>query len=257
MAERDDDFFIGWAGPSRRALVFLAAVSAGLVALFAGAAFAVTQLQSPPGASERQTTTYVGVYQTEPYGHLVVPTEEGPATVLLSSGNKKGLQGFFPNKAGEVVEAKGFGMNRDGRRYLEVWGGLADAELPADEVDALAALDWEDLGEVTLSGEIVDSKCYYGRMRPGSGKAHRACAQLCVRGGVPPVLVLHAPDGRRSHVVVAGPGRSDNHLAILDYIAEPVELRGRLWRKGDLFTVELPGGAAIGDAITRLWPDLR
>lgn len=256
MADQDEDFFIGWAGPSRRSLLFLLAVSAGLFAIFAGASAAVTQLQSSPGASERKTTEYVGVFHVAPYPHLVVPTEEGAATVLMSSGNKKGLQGSFQARDGTVVKARGFGMNRDGRRFLELWGGLQDGELPEDQVASMQAVDWEDLGSIELSGEIVDSKCYYGRMRPGSGKGHRACAQLCVRGGVPPVLVTHAPDGRRSHVLVVGPDKSDVHLEILDWIAEPLTVQGKLWKRGDLFAIEL-GSDDPGTSITRLWPDLR
>ncbi|MEO0600490.1 MAG: hypothetical protein AAF211_03585 [Myxococcota bacterium] len=256
MADRDDDFFIGWAGPSRRSLAFLVVVSVGLIGLFAGAAATVTQLQSSPGASERKTSEYVGIFHTEPYPHLVVPTEDGAATVLMSSGNKAGIQGSFLGKQDQVVKAKGFGMNRDGRRFLELWGGLQDAELPDDQLATVQAAEWEDLGPIELSGEIVDSKCYYGRMRPGSGKAHRACAQLCVRGGVPPVLVTHAPDGKRSHVLVVGPDRSDVHEEILDWIAEPVEVAGKLWRRGDLFAIEL-GTEDPGTSITRLWPEMR
>ena len=35
----------------------------------------------------------------------------------------------------------------------------------------------------TLTGEIVDSKCYLGAMNPGAGGA--ACAGLCLIGGIP------------------------------------------------------------------------
>lgn len=251
MADHDD-FFIGWAGPSWRSLGFLVAVAVALLALFAGSAAAITQLQSSPGAAQREQTEYVGVYRSEPYGHLVVPAEDGPATVLLSLGGKNGLQTSFLDKDGEIVRVKGLGLDRDGRRFLEVWN-LTEAELPEEQLATVRDADWENLGAVTLSGEIVDSKCYFGRMRPGSGKGHRACAQLCVRGGIPPVLVTHAPDGRRSHVLVTGPGRTDVHEPIVEYVAEPVTLEGTLWRRGDLFAIEVDPTTSI----TRLWPDLR
>ena len=254
MADHDEDFFIGWAGPSRRGLVFLVTISVLLIAVFAGSAAAITQLQSSPGASERSTTEYVGVFYKQPYGHLVVPTDDGPATVLLSSGGKNGLQRSFQERDGEVVKAKGFGLIRDDRRALELWGALAPAELPEDQLTAIqAASSWEALGPVTLRGEIVDSKCYYGRMRPGSGKGHRACAQLCIRGGIPPVLVTVAPNGERTHVLVTGPGRSDIHEEVVEYAAEPVTVEGVLWRRGDLLAVEFDPATSI----TREWPDLR
>lgn len=250
MAE--PELFVGWAGPSRSALPFLAAVTIGLLALFAGTAAAITQLQTSPGASVREQTEHVGVYHRAPYGHLVVPTDDGPVTVLLSLGGKNGLQRSFLDKEGAVVRAKGLGLSRDDRRFLEVWS-LDDATLPDPALQTVRDAEWEDLGPVTLTGEIVDSKCYYGRMRPGSGKGHRACAQLCVRGGIPPVLVTEAPDGRREHFVVTGPGRSDVHEAILPFVAEPIDVRGTLWRRGDLLAVETD----LATGITRRWPSLR
>ena len=51
------------------------------------------------------------------------------------------------------------------------------------------------LGVATLRGEIVDSKCYLGAMKPGDQKTHKACATLCIRGGIPPVLVERLPGG--------------------------------------------------------------
>lgn len=52
-----------------------------------------------------------------------------------------------------------------------------------------------ELGETTLKGEIVDSKCYLGVMNPGNLKAHRACAINCIQGGVPPVLLVRDGGG--------------------------------------------------------------
>lgn len=45
---------------------------------------------------------------------------------------------------------------------------------------------------VTLDGELVDSKCYLGTMKPGDGKTHKSCAILCLRGGIPPLFVSKA-----------------------------------------------------------------
>jgi hypothetical protein len=53
----------------------------------------------------------------------------------------------------------------------------------------------EDLGAFTLVGEIVDSKCYLGIMNPGETNPHRECAALCIRGGIPPLIIAHDADG--------------------------------------------------------------
>ena len=43
---------------------------------------------------------------------------------------------------------------------------------------------------VSLTGEIVDSKCFLGAMKPGLGKSHRSCAALCLAGGIPPAFLV-------------------------------------------------------------------
>jgi hypothetical protein len=80
-----------------------------------------------------------------------------------------------------------------------------------------------DLGEVQLTGEIVDSKCYFGVMNPGNGKVHRDCAARCISGGIPPALLVRDAEGRSDTVLLAKWNRE-----LLKHIAEPVTLRGRL-----------------------------
>ena len=60
-------------------------------------------------------------------------------------------------------------------------------------------------GTVELTGEIVDSKCFLGVMVPGSGKTHKDCASLCLRGGIPPALYVQDRAGHSSLLLLAGP----------------------------------------------------
>jgi hypothetical protein len=54
-------------------------------------------------------------------------------------------------------------------------------------------------------GELVDTKCWLGVMRPATGKVHRACAARCLAGGVPPGLWIESGN-RGTLVVLAGSG---------------------------------------------------
>ena len=36
----------------------------------------------------------------------------------------------------------------------------------------------------------MDSKCFFGVMNPGEGTVHRDCARVCLRGGIPPMLLV-------------------------------------------------------------------
>ena len=91
-----------------------------------------------------------------------------------------------------------------------------------------------DLGVQTLRGEIVDSKCYLGVMKPGRGKPHRACATLCIRGGIPPVLRVVTGTGEARHLLLTDQDGGAINDRILDLVAEPVEVTGRVLRTGDL-----------------------
>jgi hypothetical protein len=95
-----------------------------------------------------------------------------------------------------------------------------------------------DLGLQTLRGEIVDSKCYLGVMKPGRGKPHRACATLCIRGGVPPVLRVETTGGEYRHLLLTDQAGGALNDRVLELIAEPVEITGRVRRDGDLLILE-------------------
>ena len=82
-----------------------------------------------------------------------------------------------------------------------------------------------ELGTVQLTGEIVDSKCYFGVMNPGNGKVHRDCAARCISGGVPPAFLVRDASGHAETLLLANWKRE-----LLNHIAEPVTIRGRLVR---------------------------
>ncbi|MEO1368549.1 MAG: hypothetical protein AAFX50_15350, partial [Acidobacteriota bacterium] len=99
------------------------------------------------------------------------------------------------------------------------------------------------LGEVTLDGEIVDSKCHLGVMKPGETKPHRACATLCIRGGIPPILLLRSGELPVAHLLLVGADGEPINDQVLDYVAEPVRIRGELVRTGDLYMLRISPSA--------------
>jgi hypothetical protein len=96
------------------------------------------------------------------------------------------------------------------------------------------------LGRQRLRGEIVDSKCFYGVMKPSTGKAHRDCAVRCISGGAPPAFVVRAPESATGEpaekiVVLLLVGADGRSIAaeVLELVAEPVEIVGEVARVGD------------------------
>jgi hypothetical protein len=76
-------------------------------------------------------------------------------------------------------------------------------------------------------------------MRPGTGLAHKACANLCVIGGVPPVLVTTSPVAGTTFFLLGDADGNALDEWILDKVAVLVEAEGRVERRGDLHVFKL------------------
>lgn len=90
-----------------------------------------------------------------------------------------------------------------------------------------------ELGSWRLTGEICDGKCGAGALRPGSGLAHKACANLCISTRLPPVLVRELPaEGTRVVLLAAGDGGPMPDPPP-DMTAAPLRLDGQPERRDD------------------------
>jgi hypothetical protein len=239
-SEGEPGFYVGYLPLPARDRAFLrAAVPAVLVAFAALAAwFAASQRPGAVngvannGVWETGTeTTLVGELVASPYPMLRVARADGSVErVLLVEMGKHGagprVTPLVPTDGTRVAASvRGFRIERDGQRMLELSEG-ADAIALGGEVPSRS--DVRAVGTVTLVGEIVDSKCWLGVMKPGEGTAHRDCASLCIRGGIPPSIVCRAPDGAtRRALLVSHDGAAIAFEELAPWIARPVEVRGR------------------------------
>ncbi|MCC7542188.1 MAG: hypothetical protein IT379_38575 [Deltaproteobacteria bacterium] len=242
--ERDDEFFVGYFPTPKRTLRF--SLGAGVIALLlvAGGAVAIAATMGNPGRGvipfhgpERR----VGILQFAPHGILWTIDPRHPERVHAIHLVRGGKHGVPPQAAaldGRVVLVEGGLLDRNGQQMIELLRlPSASTDLAPDLEARIRARAPVALGHVRLRGEIVDSKCWLGRMRPGDGRTHRACAQLCVSGGIPPMLVTRAPDGRETGYLVIGADRRAIHRELVEYLAEPVEIEGELERTGDLLVL--------------------
>src|SRR6266511_5317835 len=101
----------------------------------------------------------------------------------------------------------------------------------------------ESLGEHTLVGEIVDSKCYLGVMNPGALTPHRACAIRCISGGIPPVLLVRRSNGPALYFLLVSREGQPVNKEVLNLGAEPVEITGEVEREGNLLILRADPGA--------------
>jgi len=224
-----DDFYIGYEPEMPSSLaprirvaaaglaLLAAAMSLGLVAAqgrFAAGVFEFGHARSVEGrVVERPYPMLLGADGTRYF--LVGPGKRGAAAIA---------EGFD----GRMVRADGMLIERQGDRMLQVSSGAIQA-VPGAPVQPGRPLE---KGPVeTIDGEIVDSKCHLGVMKPGEGPLHRDCAVRCLLGGAPPMLVVS--DGgrvRRIPLVSAEGGPLTGDLE--PWVARPVRVRGIVYTRG-------------------------
>lgn len=243
MAEQD--FFVGYQPEMPRDLgSYLRPRIAALLVLVGLLAAGLALSQQPYGASTFEfgvETELEGRLEVEPVPLLVVerPAGGGQSLYLLTVFGKRDARPVVEPHEGRRVRLRGALIHRDDQVMVEVVPDsielLEGAASPGREVLAL--------GEVTLEGEVVDSKCFLGVMNPGSTKPHRACATLCIRGGVPPVLLVRDEAGGARYLLLtdAEGGALNEWLVEQQLVAEPVRVRGQLERRGSLEVLRVEG----------------
>lgn len=146
---------------------------------------------------------------------------------LVAEGKHGAAVGAFDSKR---VALRGTLIYRDDLKMIEIADGaleIVDSETPKSEGGV------QSLGQYTLRGEIVDSKCHLGVMNPGQSKPHRDCAVACIRGGIPPLFIAKDVSGNVSEMWLVGPSGGAIGNDLLEYVAEPVEITGRVERRDD------------------------
>jgi len=235
------EFFVGYLRLPPGLRRFSGKLAAATLTLCLGGALALAlSMPRAPGAPATDHGRHLqGLYTAEPYGVVWTSGEGGPHATLLTQGGKHGVVSPGDPLDGRVIDVAGQRLARGGVSLLELGEGIhpAAGNSATPLRDALRT-SRRDLGEVTVRGQIEDAKCYAGRMRPGTSMPHRACAQLCVRGGIPPVLVARDAAGVEVAYVLATRDGHAINAAIVPYLVEPVEVRGRLERIGDLLLLK-------------------
>ena len=242
LPQDPDDMFIGWApAPKVDRRFLLGAMPLGLAG-FGGASWLLAKELDDPGAGAwltNATHTVTGVLSSAPYPMIRMADPSAPfrmRTVLIVAQGKCTSALKLSDKEAQSVTASGVLIQRKERQMLEVplfldkWLAPANTESTTE----LTTPETESLGSSRLAGTIMDSKCFFGVMRPGRGKTHKACASLCIRGGIPPSFWARDKDGRESVLLMTDANGGPMPMDILPLVADPVEAEGEIVRVGDL-----------------------
>ena len=244
---KEEEFYIGYteqapkgvAGFIKRTLIItallLVLIATSLVLYqkgFSNATFELTEQTSLKGVLSKEPQPFLKVHTgNDVYGNPLYKN------VLLLNYGKFGAHDLLKNFEKKVaqpleqtmVELEGKLLYHNGVTLLEL-SKQETSLLSHSKLKTIGAYEAfrQDMGTVSLQGQIIDPKCYFGAMKPGEGKPHRACAIRCISGGIPPVLAIQRNDHSAAYYLLLGAKGEAINQKVLDFVAEPVEVRGRL-----------------------------
>lgn len=197
--------------------VLLVLFAAGLAILLASA----QQTFADSSFEYGKLRSFTGVVMEAPVPMLIHGTE---AWLLGGSGKHAArIAGLH----GRTADIRGSAIRHGRDRMVEVHDFSQQTRSDVLPVEV-------PIGRITLTGEIVDSKCYFGVMNPGAGKVHRDCAVRCISGGLPAALLVRDAKGAATTLVLTGVRPAD----LLPLVAERVSVTGRAFRIADRLILE-------------------
>ena len=200
---RNKEFYIGYLPKAPRAIArFRGRVVVALLILLPSTAalVAAVQARKPAGLFEFGVEKmFEGQLEIRPIATLHSGHDGDEIDFLLVGLGKFGYSPSAEYNANQI-RVRGSLIQRGTVRMIEVHqeperiqqskGGHSELHVESTSVD--------------LVGELVDTKCYLGVMRPAMGKVHRACAVRCLSGGIPPGLLTRDTLGNSRVFVLVG-----------------------------------------------------
>lgn len=241
---KKDAFFIGWSNTMPASLaLFLVCISMVFLGVMAGLAVSTRASIDDPGSGRFVWGQPQGAItgKLEMYSYPVLrlpPADDGsPASAIFFSGQgKRGIAPQATKFIGNMVDAKGVYLKRGDITMMQ----LGDMSAAKPEVENYIPTPAKPLGRWKIAGEICDGKCYAGAMRPGRGLAHKACANLCIIGGVPAVFVSSAPVNGSSFFLLSDQdGNAVSEDMLTKHMALYIEAEGNVEQIDDLMVFKM------------------
>lgn len=265
-----DEFYVGYL-PMPRGFARTLCVLVPILLIMAGSAAvllgAVQRGSDGPAGStstwEHNVETFEGTIVASPTPMLLRANESGEIEgMLLVLEGKHGAQDITRMWDGKNARVKARRLLRQQPAMDE--GGKVVRRTMLEVITAADAIVATNLGPavvrpvfvgepaanaaLVLRGEILDAKCYFGAMKPGAGKGHKACATLCIQNGIPAMflddrgelwlLVENASQTQTTHV-----GMSVLDSKTQAMIGEPIELLAVRGRIANLAALQIIGQA--------------
>ena len=255
-----DDFYIGWQDKAPASYAHIRCLFFGSVLIASIAVVAIyTSSQEPfsdsyirqMGMLEEHTGTIV----TEPVYGLRTNENGHVKTIPLTGFGKfsaKPVIDFLKKQTDGHL--KNYEITLRGTEFTyadKFWMELTEGNRSILSIRPLGAMPSRSIhykGEITLRGEIVDPKCFFGLMKPAYKAIHRSCAIRCISGGIPPVLAIRENGKFTDYYFLTD--KSDHSLSkeVLAWVGVPVEIKGELKQFDDWESIQLSEETLLGDS---------
>jgi hypothetical protein len=233
--KKDKEFYVGYIGaapPKLGKTNFRRILIVSLLVLACAGLFAYEQASFGNGKWHAEEQHFEGLIEGGAVPVLAVLKEGVVSRYTLVTPFKYGAQDTVAPFVGKWVSLSGTLIERDTVKMIEL---IPESIKRAAEQTSPASDTSKSLGRHRFSGEIVDSKCFLGVMNPGNLKTHKQCAILCIKGGVPPVLLVRDTEGKATYLHLVSPEGEAVNEAVLEFVAEPIEVEGEVEVRGNLF----------------------
>ena len=163
--------------------------------------------------------------------------------ILLLGFGKSSANPFLEKLQNEVKDLNGKILSIEGN--LIYYNGKTLIQITDDEKVTLAKTfkgeipSKETISKMTLQGEIIDPKCYFGVMKPGKGKIHRSCAVRCISGGIPPVLATTDNNNMSQYFLLTDLNGHPINKEVLSFIGQPSEITGIVEKMEDWYLLKV------------------
>lgn len=245
MMNRKDEFYVGYlSGVGVKTLKVLKSfvwMVLCIVVLFS-LVFSLAQKPFKNSTFELTSETKItGVFYENPYPMLRVEVAENAYKNILLLGFGKSsvnpyllkLRSGSDNLNGKRLTIEGNLIYYNGKTLIQI----TDEEkiyLEKDQASIHVPVK-ETISSMTLQGEVIDPKCYFGVMKPGYGKIHRSCAVRCISGGIPPVLATTDDNNISEYYLITNLEGQAINEDILPFVGKPSELTGIVQKMEDWY----------------------
>lgn len=242
LPPNQDEFYVNYASVSASYKKFLWRFIPSLVAGFVLFALVLPGVHNQFNKGKIQGTFAIkGLLVDKPLSHLIVPRpgnttgKVGFSRYLLTGPGKTNPKESVSKHTGEWVKVNGTLVSRN---HLSVIAARSAEPISPPENVAINPKTGKALGEFSLTGEILDSKCYPGVMKPGQSKTHRACAIRCISGGVPAVFRVQNDRDEIMYLLLTDKQGKAVNNRILDLVADPVQITGQVIQYDDMYVIQ-------------------